>query len=165
MKTSALVSYTGRPKNDEFITPPEAVYPILPYLPTDKIYWECTDNGNSGITRVLKENGLRVVSTGFDFLKYTPDFHFDIIITNPPFSLKDAFLERAYELGKPFAFLLPLHSLEGVRRGRLFRKYGLQLLVLDRRVRFTSEKNGPWFNVSWFCWKLLPKDLIFVSLL
>jgi len=98
-----LISYIQHKKNDEFITPPEAVYPLLKYLPKDKIYWECTDDGNSGITAVLKEKGYKVISThiskGFDFLKDKPTFKFDIIITNPPFSLKNEFLERAYSLG------------------------------------------------------------------
>ena len=37
---------------------------------------------------------------------------FDCIITNPPFSLKQEFLQRCYELGKPFALLLPLTTFE-----------------------------------------------------
>jgi len=48
-----------------------------------------------------------------------------------------------------------------VERGALFRKYGIQLIVLDRRINFMKNKKNVWFNTSWFCWKLLPKDLIF----
>ena len=160
-----MIDYMKKVKNDEWYTPPEAVYPLLKYLPKDKIYWECTDFGKSNITKVLKENGYKVISThikdGFDFLKDTPTFDFDVVITNPPYSLKTEFLRRAYELGKPFAFLLPIHTLEGKERGKLFRKYGLQLLVLDKRINFSKTQRNVWFNTSWFCWKLLPKDLIF----
>lgn len=161
----AMINYMKNPKNDELYTPPEAIYPLLKYLPKDKIYWECTDFGNSNITKVLKKNGYKVISThinsGFDFLKDKPNFEFDVIITNPPYSLKTEFLKRAYQLGKSFAFLLPIHTLEGKKRGKLFRKYGLQLLVLDKRINFMKNKKNVWFNTSWFCWKLLPNDLIF----
>ena len=164
----AMITYIQRPKCDELYTPSEAIYPLLPYLPRNKIYWECTDFGGSNITMVLRENGFKVVSTGklkdnFDFLKDTPNFEFDIIITNPPYSLKKAFLKKCYEYNKPFALLLPIHTLEGVERGKLFRRYGIQVLVLDRRIQFMKHKNNAWFNVSWFCWKLLPESLIFTE--
>ncbi len=164
----AMINYIQSPKNDELYTPTKAVVPLLPFLPRDKVYWECTDFGKSNISKVLKSNGFRIfgthISKGFDFLKDDPKFYFDIIITNPPYSLKNQFLKRAYELGKPFAFLLPLTTLEGVYRGKLFRKYGIQLLVMDKRINFMKDKKSCWFNTSWFCWKILPKDLIFVSI-
>jgi len=165
MVKKAMIEYIKKERYDEFYTPPEAIYPILKYLPKDKIYWECTDYGNSNITKILKENGYKVISThiskGFNFLIDKPNFEYDIIITNPPYSLKTEFLKRAYELGKPFCFLLPIHTLEGVERGILFRRYGIQLIVLDKRINFLKNKKNVWFNTSWFCWKLLSKDLIF----
>jgi len=160
-------------KFDEIYTPEYAIKPLLKYLPKNKVIWECTDFGNSNITKVLKENGFKVVNThlknGFDFLKDIPDFDYDIIVTNPPYSLKDKFLERAYQLGKPFAFLLPITTLEGIKRGNMFREYGIEVIVLDRRVQFLEHMGlkkggGNWFNTSWFCWKLLPQQLIFEHL-
>lgn len=149
---------------NELYTPEIAIFPLLKHIPKEGIYWECTDFGGSKITEVLEKSGRKVVvshiNSGVDFFKDTIDTHFDYIITNPPYSLKDKFLQRAYEIGKPFCFLLPITALEGVRRGELYRKYGVQVLVLDRRVDFTGKKSN-WFNVSWFCWKMLPKDLIF----
>lgn len=161
----AMIDYMQKPINDELYTPEEAVLPILKYLPKNKIYWECTDFGGSNITKILQQNGYRVVSShlkdGINFLTYTPSFEYDIIITNPPYSLKNEFLERAYSLNKPFAFLLPITTLEGVKRGAMFDKYGVQLVVLNKRINFMKEKKNVWFNTSWFCWNLLPKDLIF----
>ena len=164
----ALINYVKKGLYDEYKTPPEAVYPLLKYIPKDWVCWEPTDDGTSGITKVLKENGYKVISThvrtGFNFLTKSPDFHFDVIITNPPYSLKTEFLKRAYMLGKPFAFLLPITALEGKERFKLYRRYGIQLLVLDKRVEFIEDKNRVWFAVAWFCWKVLPKDLIFERL-
>jgi len=46
----------------------------------------------------------------------------------------------------------------------LFRKYGIEVLVFDGRVEFISDKKGNWFNTSWFCYNVLPKQLIFEEL-
>ena len=150
--------------NDEFYTPESAILPLLKYLPKNIKIWECTDFGQSEITRILREKGYQVISTHkriFDFLTDKPDFDFDMIITNPPYSLKDQFIEKCYQYNKPFALLLPITALEGIKRGGLYRTYGLQLIVLDRRINYMKEKKSNWFNTSWFCWKLLQKDLNF----
>lgn len=160
-----LINYMQSPKRDELYTPAHAVTPILPYIKPEWVVWECTDHGGSSITKILKQHGNTVHSShitgGVDFLRTHPSFEYDCIVTNPPFSLKDDFLKRAYELGKPFAFLLPITALEGIKRGVLYRKYGIEVLVLDKRINFMPGKKGAWFNVSWFCWQLLPEKLMF----
>ena len=47
--------------------------------------------------------------------------------------------------------LLPLTALEGKERTKLYRKYGIELIVLDKRINFMKEKKNVWFNTSWFC--------------
>ena len=166
----AMINYMKNEKNDELYTPEYAIKPLLKYLPKNKIIWECTDFGSSNITKVLKESGFNVISThkkDFDFLKDIPDFEFDIIITNPPYSLKDEFLRKCYEYKKPFCLLLPITSLEGIERGKMFRENSVELLVLDRRCNFiyNNAKKSNWFNTSWFCWNILPRQLIFEELI
>lgn len=153
--------------NDEIYTPEYAVKPLLKYLPKDITIWECTDYGESKITKVLKDNGYKVITShikDFDFLKDTPEFEFDMIITNPPYSLKTQFLKRCYEYQKPFALLLPITALEGKDRNKLYQQYGLEIIILDKRVNFLDNKKTCWFNTSWFCWKLLKKTLNFERL-
>lgn len=95
-----------------------------------------------------------------------------MIITNPPYSLKDEFIKKCYEWNKPFCLLLPITALEGKTRGKMFRKHGIEVLVLDGRVQFmenmikdyNKKKSGNWFNTSWFCHNVLPQDLIFKEL-
>lgn len=153
------------PKFDSLYTPLRAVAPLLRHvnLKPDSLIWECCDPGISNISEALRSCGFDVVSTdietGFDFLEDKPDFSFDAIITNPPYSLKDEFLERCYAYGKPFALLLPITSLEGIRRSRLFRTHGVSVIVLDKRMDFTGKKSN-WFNVSWFCWGFLPANIL-----
>ena len=160
----AMVNYMQQEKNDELYTPDEAIVPILKYLDKDKIYWECTDFGESNITKVLQENGFKVIYTSkneIDFLKDKPNFEFDVIITNPPYSLKNEFLKRCYEYNKPFALLLPLTALEGKERGKLYREKGIEVIVLDKRINFMKEKKNVWFNTSWFCHDICDKLLSF----
>lgn len=154
---------------DELYTPAYAVKPLIQYIPEGSIIWECT-SANNNIAKALRKNGFTVIEThinaletNFDFLEDKPSFDWDIIITNPPYSLKNQFLKRVFELGKPFAFLLPITTLTSRVRGELFREYGIQVLVLDTRIDFTGKKNN-WFNASWFCWDLLPRDLVFAEL-
>lgn len=158
----ALIDYIKRGPNDEIYTPDYAVLPLLKYLPKNKIVWECSDFGESNITKVLKENGYKVISTHkkeFNFLTDTPDFDFDLIITNPPYSLKNEFIKRCYELKKPFALLLPITALEGVERGGLFNKHGISVIVLDQRVNFLKGKSC-WFNTSWFVHNIIMNNIL-----
>jgi hypothetical protein len=163
----AMIDYTKNPKYDHFITPAYAARPLVSYVPKQWTVWEPTDDGTSEIAKTLRENGNKVVSTDInelDFLKDEPDFHYDCIITNPPYSIKDDFIYSCWMRGKPFALLMPLTALEGVGRGGMFRAMGKRLgvLVLDRRVEFTG--GSVWFNTSWFCYGILPRQLIFAEL-
>jgi hypothetical protein len=158
---------TGRP--DDFQTPPEALDYILPYCNNPRTIWECAA-GQGKLSDSLTQRGYNVISTdiltGFNFLVdwMEPD-KFDMIITNPPYSIKTQFLSRAYLLQKPFAFLLPLTTLETPGRQTLFRKNGIQIIFIPHRIQFQTPSGigkGAWFATAWFTWGLnLPKDMTF----
>lgn len=169
----AMINYMKSEKFDNLYTPSYAIKPLLKYIPRGITVWECCDFGKSEITRLLKNHGCEVISTDKkeNFFEYIPDKTFDMIITNPPYSLKDEFISKCYEWGKPFCLLLPITTLEGKNRGGLYRHYGIEVMVFDGRVEFTrneknvnSKKSGNWFNTSWFCYKVLPDKLIFEKL-
>ncbi len=83
------------------------------------------------------------------------------MVTNPPFSLKAKWLERANNLGKPYAILLPVTTL-GARNCQL-QLDGADVLFLPRRIDFTGG-NSPWFAVAWFTKGLgLPNQINFVE--
>ena len=158
-----------RGEYDELYTPSIAIEMLLPYIPNDiKTIWECTSIKESKIVKVLKDNGYNVITShikeGLDFMNYEPE-QYDMIITNPPYSLKNKFLIRAFELNKPFAFLLPITTLEGVERGKMFNNNKIQLLIPNKRFNFKPDKKGAWFQTSWFTYKLnLKNDLNFIQL-
>lgn len=155
----AKIEYSKNGPNDEFYTPDVAIEMILPFIPKSvSRIWECTAIDESRIVKILRENGYTVIAThkkeGFDFLNFEPS-DYDLNVTNPPFSLKDKFLKRAFALGKPFMFLLPLTTLEGKERSGMFQKNQIQLLIPDERFNFKTGKNsGAWFQTSWFTYGL-----------
>lgn len=156
------------PEHDNMFTPYYAVEPILKYIPKDKKIWCPFDKEWSAFYQTFVRGGYDVVRShideGQDFFEYEPD-DYDIIVSNPPYSIKDDIIERLYNLGKPFAVLLPLDSLQGRRRYESF-KNGIQILTFDQRIGFhriySMDKTveGTPFAAIYFCKDLLPNDLI-----
>lgn len=109
----AMIDYIQKVKYDELYTPEYAIKPLLKYIPKNIVIWECCDYGNSKISKILRDHGCRVITTGKeeDFLTYNQKENFDMIITNPPYSLKDQFLNRCYEYNKPFVYYYRLQHL------------------------------------------------------
>ena len=75
---------------------------------------------------------------------------------------------ESHMLGKPFALLLPLTTLETRTRQQLFQRYGLEIVLFDRRINFhvpSGKESKSWFATAWFTWGLdIGKELNFVSL-
>lgn len=161
-------------ESDECLTPRYVVEPIIKYLKAKnfkKIFCPF-DKKDSFYVRLLKDAGFDVlyshIEDGGDFFK--TDFSgldFECIVSNPPFSKKDEVLERLYEIGKPFAILLPQNTLQSVERTKLFIKHGLEYLGFDKRACFYTNNNlqaikfGSAFASGYFCKDVLPKSLIF----
>ncbi len=99
---------------DDFQTPPYALKPLLPYIPKEWMVWEPAC-GHGYLVDELERLGYRVLATelhaepSVDFL-IDLAMGWDVIITNPPYSIKQQFLARCYELNKPFALLLAMEQ-------------------------------------------------------
>lgn len=157
---------------NDFQTPKEAIFPLLAYLKKDWVIWECAC-GTGNLVDAFTELGFTIIGTdilkGYDFLKWEPhQGKYDCIITNPPYSIKEKFLERCYKLGKPFALLLPLTTFETAKRQQLFKKYGVQVLFFDKRINFevpSKKESKAWFSTAWFTnWLNLEHEFNFVRL-
>lgn len=83
---------------DDFQTPKIALKPLIPFLKKEWRIWECAE-GNGNLKIELRKRGFSCFGTDIiqnqelDFLKHKP-VNFDCIITNPPYSLKEKFLDR-----------------------------------------------------------------------
>ena len=133
-------------RTDEFFTPSYALNPLLPFIKKNWVIWECAW-GKGSLAKHLGEEGFKTIGKqNIDFIKDELSclMNFDCIITNPPYSLKEEFLKRCYEIGKPFALLMPLTTLEGIKRGALFKKYGIQLIIRSEERRVGKECRSRW---------------------
>ena len=158
--------YKKRLLGDEQYTPRHAVLPNVKYLPRNAVIWCPFDTENSEFVIALKEAGHEVVFshifTGQEFFEYEPE-HWDIIVSNPPFSRKREVVERCLALEKPFALLLANLWLNSNAPCHLFKEREMQILLFDKRINY-SEKNAVFFGSSYFCHKVLPKKIVFESL-
>jgi hypothetical protein len=153
-------------------TPPYA-FAVLPiYIPLSCIIWNPGCGRDGLLAHAMRVAGYRVIETdivlGQNFFDYVPDQHWDIIVENPPFGIKPAWTERCYELGKPFALLMPTEFQGNVQAGEIFSHYGVEIMDISPRVDFKMPKAG-WFSsaqfpVSWYCHQVLPESLMFASL-
>lgn len=168
--TNHLALKQSVPKNadkinpsDRCFTPDYGVDPILPYLKTKWVIWESAA-GNRHITRYLQSQGFAVTSSDladgpeYNYFRYQPA-RWDCQVTNLPYSIKAEWLERAYHLRKPFAFLMP-NECEGTEQiHRLFRKHGIEILRPNKRIDFETENtrfedSSSWLATSWYTYGL-----------
>lgn len=169
MDSQAILYSVG--DNDECYTPAYAVKPIIKYLPQGKTIWCPFDDQESNYVKELTAAGFNVVAThirgGRDFYKYEPD-RWDIIVSNPPFTGKRHIFERALSFNKPFALLMSNTWLNDSAPKQLFKERQLQLLMFDKRIKFLNNgvvNNKITFSSSYYCWNLLPRDIIMEELI
>lgn len=152
-------------EKDEYYTPKILVDAIIPFIPKNKIVWCPFDLETSEFVYGLREHGNKVVYShiwnGQDFFTYEPE-EYDIIVSNPPFTRKLDVFDRLYSLGKPFAMVCGLPILNYQEIGSFFLDKNLQLLIVDKKVSFDGHTAS--FNNSYFCYDILPRDLMFVHL-
>lgn len=157
--------------NDECMTLPYAVEPIIKYIPKGWIVWCPFDTEESEFVKQIRANGNEVIfshlSEGKDFYTYEPAGHWDCIVSNPPFTNKRKIFERALSFGKPFALIMSNTWLNDAAPKQLFRSRDLQLLMFEQRMKFLNNgkiQNKITFSSSYFCYNFLPKQIIMEEL-
>jgi hypothetical protein len=151
-------------------TPAYAIDPLLPYLDADWVIWEPAA-GENNLVEAFYDSSYSTdqvvisdILTGQNFFEFKPEY-WDCLITNPPYSIKYQWLERCYQLGKPFALLVPVEILGAKTAQILLKKYGFEMMLLNKRVDFKMPNKG-WdssaqFPVLWLCWQILPDKVMF----
>jgi hypothetical protein len=95
----------------------------------------------------------------------------DIVVTNPPFSIKRNVLERLKGLDKPFILIMPSAVVMTNYMRNLFGEQ-IQLIVPQKRIQFTKVyndgrrelKNKCNFDCIYYCFKCnLPRDIVFLA--
>lgn len=168
MATKPLKAYSARGPYDDLHTPREPIDLLVPYLHqldydyNWPILWESAPpkRGNSKLAERLEHHGFDVEQwPGRDFFGFGRQFVYGhpgrfVQVTNPPYSIKAQWILHSWDLGNPFALLLPITTL-GINK----KHPGLQelfplakVVLLPGRVDFTGGKQ-PWFSVAWFLWR------------
>ena len=156
--------------NDECYTPDYGVQPILKYIPKDAIVWCPFDTKDSEFVKQISQQNEVIYShldTGQDFFTYEPDV-WSCLVSNPPFTNKRKFFERALSFNKPFAMIMTNTWLNDSAPKQLFKDKDLQLLMFEQRMKFISpdgrDNNKITFSSSYYCYNMLPKQIIMESL-
>lgn len=162
-----------RSNTDEWYTPREAVELIIPYLEGGgykKILCPF-DTIDSEFVKVLSEKGFDVtyshIKTGTDFFTINNLQDYDAIVSNPPFSKRQAILERLFESGVPFAMILNFNGLfDSKSRWKLFKDNSFELLIPLGRIHFFNdacEGNSPNFQSIYVCKGMARKQIEFME--
>ena len=168
-----------RANYDYYATPYQATEMLLDEVKFSGDFLEpCVGGGH--IVDVIKRYypdecvyGVDIVDRGYpntlvaDFLKH--DFlgqKFDNVVTNPPFSLAQEFLEKSMEVvndGGKIAMFLKIQFLEGAKRREMFKKYPPKYIYVfvKRQAPWNNgspvdEKGKPWSSTmcfAWFVWE------------
>ena len=156
---------------DDYMTPKSAWEDIAPHIPKDKTIWEAFyGDGQSG--KDLEELGFNVIHDKRDFFKHNEG---DVVVSNPPFSIKRRVLARLRELGKPFILLLPIYTITMLYFQDMFAngEDKIQIIIPRKRIHFKrwsphDTEEQPWkkkcnFDTLYVCWKInLPSDIMFL---
>ena len=158
---------------DEWYTPEKCVEIIVPYLLRGgykKILCPF-DKAESNFVKVLEERGFEVsyshIETGTDFFDIDNLKDYDAIVSNPPFSKRQAILERLFESGVPFAMILNFNGLfDSKARWELFKENEFELIVPKGRMHFFNENcegNSPNFQSVYVCSGMSDKQIDFIE--
>jgi hypothetical protein len=166
MTSQNLIYSAG--KNDECYTPAYFVELILPYIPAGAVVWCPFDTVESEFVKLISKTNKVIyshISEGKDFYEYEPQEHWDVLISNPPFTGKAQIFERALSFNKPFALVMTMAWLQDATPLNLYWEAGRQrqLLMTNKRVDF--QGNGKvTFMSGYMCADLLPRDIVDVPL-
>ncbi|MBO7518959.1 MAG: hypothetical protein J6T31_07595 [Methanobrevibacter sp.] len=155
---------------DEWATPSILVKVIVPYLKMwevgfmsknnrKPIIWLPFDTEESQYFKILKENNYEVIRShindGQDFFTYHPE-QFDLIISNPPFSLKkEVFKKIMFQFDKPFVLLMNMMAINYQEIGELFASVSpkIQFIIPDKKVSFDGNTSS--FCTGYVCYKFI----------
>lgn len=172
---SATNRGTERKPYDFYATPVDVVKNFLNNydLPKGNILEPSAGNGN--VIKALRDKGIQNNITAIEireeeendlnrlsdkviidnFLDWTPDKEYGVIIGNPPYSIAREFMEKCFEIANEntvIIMLLRTAFLESKSRFEFWQEHPVtELYVLSKRPSFTGKGTDA-TSYSWFVW-------------
>jgi hypothetical protein len=157
-------------KCDDYDTPLYVWKMLLDYLDLGKntiIYDPFYNNGKSK-TYLGKLGYDNIIHENEDFFENYEKYNYDILISNPPYSIKQNILKILYKIDKPFVLIVPTAIISKLYVKNIFKDDidKIQYIVPGRRLQF--EVNGYnnkrcCFDCLFFCYKLfLKRDIVYL---
>jgi hypothetical protein len=165
-----------RIENDVYSTPAWCVHRLLEACPLPAGRWLEPAAGEGAIIKAVNEKRSDVlwsavdlrdtfadlqqipvsqaILTGHDFLGLDMSdlAPFDVILTNPPYSLAEEFVQRSLGLADNVAMLLRLNFLGSEARSDFLRRQPPDVYVLPNRPSFVGGKTDS-CEYAWFVWR------------
>tara|TARA_R110002126_G_scaffold14393_1_gene60701 strand:- start:264 stop:797 length:534 start_codon:yes stop_codon:yes gene_type:complete len=149
--------------DDDWNTPKSVWESIAHLLPKDKIIFECFyGDGMSG--KYLSELGFKVEHHKIDFFE-DPPFDYDLLVSNPPYSMKPKVFKRLAEIDKPFMMLVPVSTMTKKFLKTYFQDK-IQIIIPKSRIHFLKagvQTKGSWFDTIFIAYRMnLVKDITYL---
>lgn len=159
-------------KHDDYMTPASAWEAISQYIPKSAEIWEpFYGDGTSG--EILRGLGCeKVIHEPIDFFENDKG---NMIISNPPFTMKKEVFTRLKELGKPFIMICPSSMINTQYMRNLFSDITLpiQIIIPRKRIQFMKmvdgevdpdQKRACNFDCFYYCWGMgLQRDITWLN--
>lgn len=160
------LSLTKGKSNDDYESTEDIWKNIVPFVPFDKIIYEpfyCTGRSKDILNSIGYEN---VIHNDVDFFTHYDKYEYDIIISNPPFSIKKKIFDKLREIDKQFIMIVPVSIITKQFFMDKYKDEDISILVPKKRMQFSKKGdiNGrSWFDCIFVSYKLgLEKQIIFL---
>jgi hypothetical protein len=158
---------TKKQNPDDYMSPKCIFEEIIEYIPKDKVIsMPFFGDGTAG--KHMTDLGFNVIHQDEDFFETDRG---EMVLDNPPFSLRQRIIEELIFRDKPFMLILPISTITNV----YFKDFNIdvQLIIPAKRTKFISydketktidenwKKKSFSQNAVWICWKMnFDKDII-----
>lgn len=164
------LNYIVKKKLDDYNTPFYVWEILLNYLDLDKktIIYEPFYNDGLSKTYLEKLGYKNIIHNQENFFHNYEKYEYDIIISNPPYSIKKNILKILYQINKPFCLIMPTAIISKLYLKNIFKHdiLDIQYIIPNRRLQF--QKNGninkqtP-FDTLFLCYKMnLERDIVYL---
>ena len=140
------MAYNKIGRSDDYDTPDSILDLLYKYIPKNKCVFDPYFN-TGNIRNYYITNKIKLIHEDRDAFNYFPEF--DILVSNPPYSIKKKCFEYAFSFNKPFCYLVPLDTIESQYWTDMFRDKDFTLIIPKKRIKFDESKTTCPFKLIW----------------